>query len=219
MNRMIVSLSVGLSLLCTTLCQAGDAGPSRTDAAIEKVVAASMAAAARSDWKAYAALVHPDSLQDYKNMWLPVVKATARQGPEQQAELLSLFKGARDLKSLSGLAPKEFFVNSMTGLASRFKGVTAPFPVPQVGSTAVDSRIIGTVHDGADLAYVVVRSRIKYPGSDLTKVDVVTVKRSGKEWKLMLPEVVRVMADTFRRTLQAGPDKSGTVTDSAEADK
>jgi hypothetical protein len=219
MNRVIVSLSVGLSLLCTTLCQGGDVKPTRADAAIEKVAAASMAATARSDWKAYAELVHPESLQDYKNMWLPVLQATTKRGPEQQAELLSLFNKAKDLKSVSGLTPKEFFVNSMKGLASQFKGAAALFPVPQVGSAAVDSRIIGTVHDGADLAYVVVRTRIKYPGTDLTKVDVVTVKRSGKEWKIMLPDVVRVMADTFRRTLQARPVKSGPVTDSAEADK
>ena len=50
-------------------------------------------------------------------------------------------------------------------------------------------------------------------------VDVVTVKRIGTEWKMMLPEVIQVMAQTFTRTLEQGPLKSGPVTDTIKPDK
>jgi hypothetical protein len=53
-----------------------------------------MAAGRRMDWEGYADLVHRESLEDYENMWLPVLRATAKEGREKQADLLRLFDKA-----------------------------------------------------------------------------------------------------------------------------
>src|SRR5262249_13828163 len=75
MTRLIVCLCLLLLPMFSTLGPAATAEPKRDDAAIEKVVAASMEAARKMDWQAYAELIHPESLEDYKKMWLPVLTA------------------------------------------------------------------------------------------------------------------------------------------------
>jgi hypothetical protein len=169
-------------------------------------------AARKCDWKGYAELVHPESLADYKCLWLPALTAAAKGGRDKRADLLPLFDKATDIKSVMALKPKEFFVRSMRGMASQFRqGIASPLNV--------DGKIIGTVYEGDDQAYVVVRTRTKIGQTEMAKVEVIALKRDGTKWKLVLPDVVRIMAETFRRTLQVGPQKSGPMTDPASPDK
>jgi hypothetical protein len=211
MNRFVFCLCVLLLPVFSTLCRAGDAKPQRDDSTIEKVVADSMEAARKGDWKRYAELMHPESLEDYKKMWLPFLTAAAKKGPDKQADWLPAFDKATDFKSVIALKPKEFYVSSMKGMASQFqKGIANPLDV--------SGKIIGTVHEGDDQAYVVVRTRRKIGRAEITKVEVVALKRSGTEWKMMLPDVVRIMAEMFTRTGQ-NTQKSGPVKDRADPDK
>src|SRR6266702_2215653 len=100
MNRFVFFLCVLLLPVFSTLCRAGDAKPKLDDAAIEKVVADSMEAVRKGNWTRYAELVHPESLEDYKKMWLPALTAAGKEGPDMQADLLPLFDKAADLKSV-----------------------------------------------------------------------------------------------------------------------
>jgi len=63
MNRVVFRLCV-LLLVFSSLCRAGDTKPQRDDALIEKAVGDGMEAARKEDWKSYAKLVHPDSLEE-----------------------------------------------------------------------------------------------------------------------------------------------------------
>ncbi|HEV3145001.1 MAG TPA: hypothetical protein VGZ47_14010 [Gemmataceae bacterium] len=211
MNRFILCVGVILLPAIMTQCRADDSKPQAGDAAIEKVVADSLAAGQKMDWQAYAELVHPESLQEYKTMWLPALQAAARERPEKQADLLSAFDKAPDLKTVISLKPKELFVSSM-------KGMAAQFPQWKADASKAEQKIIGTVHEGDDKAYVVVRTITKFGRADMTKVEVIALKRSGAEWKIMLPDVVRTMADTIRRTGQ-DVQKSGPVQDLPKPDK
>jgi hypothetical protein len=211
MNCFVFLLGVPLLLTFPSLCPAGDSKPNRDDAAIEKVVAAGIEAGGKMDWNRYAELVNSESLRDYKNMWLPVLNDAAKEGRDKQADLLPLFDKATDLKSVMALKSKEFFVSSMKGIASRF-------PESKLSPLNFDAKIIGTVREGDDLAYVVVRTRTRIQENEVTKVDVITMKRSGAEWKMMLPDVVRTMAETLGRTAQ-DIQKSGAVRDRANPDK
>jgi len=125
---------------------------------------------------------------------------------------LPLFAEATDLKSVTALKPKEFFVSSMKGMASQLRREGLP------STLNADVKIIGTVHEGKDQAYVVIRTRRKFDGAKMTQVEVVALKRSGTEWKMMLPDSVRIMAETFRPTEQDA-QKSGPVRDRPDPDK
>ena len=192
MNHIVIRMCLPL-MAFSILCQAEE--PRHDAIAIEKVVADSLDAARRGDWKGYAELVHPESLHDFKNMWLPVLQLAVAKGPSEQADVLSLFEKGSDANSLVNMKPKELFVSSMKGLAIQF---------PQ--AKPMESKIIGTVREGDALAYVVLRSRIK--DSKVTKIEVITLKRSDEGWKVTLPEVIQVMAESFTRTLNLEPAQS-----------
>jgi hypothetical protein len=211
MKCLISSLRLFPLLTFAALCPAGETKPLRDDAAIEQVVAAGMDAARKMDWTGYAELVHPESLEDYKSMWLPVLRATAKEGRDQQADLLRTFDKATDLKAIMALKPKEFFVSSMKGMATQFSETA-------VNPLNAEEKIIGTVHEGDDQAYVVIRTRRKLDGAVMTRVEVIALKRSGTEWKMMLTDSIRILAETFTRTGQ-DTQKSGPVKDRAEPDK
>jgi hypothetical protein len=211
MNRFVVCLCVLLAL-ASELCCAGDGKPERDDSAIQKVVADGLEAARKGEWSRYADLLHPESLQDYKRLWQPALRAAARKGPEEQANVLHFFDRAADLESVTALKPKAFFVSSMKGMAAQLR--RERIPNTQFG----DGKIIGTVREGEDQAHVVVRMRRNVGKAEMTQVEVVTLKRSDKEWKLLLPDSVRIMAESFRRIDQE-VEKSGPVIDRAEPDK
>ncbi len=211
MNRFVTSLCVLLLPICVNVCPGQDQKTQRDDAAIEKVVAESLEAGRKLDWKRYADLVHPQSLQEYKDMWLPILQVATRERPEKQADLLSAFDHATDLKTLIALKPKAFFVSSMKGMASQLRGLNASPP-------KADQKILGTVREGADQAHVVVRTRAKLDGAEMNRIEVVSLKRSGTEWKLLLSDSVRAMATMFQRTGQ-GVQKSGPVQDRADPDR
>jgi hypothetical protein len=211
MSRHISCLCVLLLPVFPTPGRGDDPKPRRDDAAIEKVVADSLKASRKADWKGYAELVHPDSLQEYKTMWLPVLRVATRERPEKQADLLSAFDQAPDLKAVMALGPKEFFVSSMKGMASQLPALNA-------NPLAVEEKVIGTVYEGDDRAYVVVRTTRKLDGGELTRVEVVELRRSDTDWKLMLPDVVRIMAETFGRTGR-NTQRSGPVKDRPDPDK
>jgi hypothetical protein len=211
MSRFAVCLYVLLLPVSATVCRGEDQKAQRDDAAIEKVVADSMEASRTMDWNRYAGLIHPESLQEYKNMWQPLLQVAIRERPEKQADLLSAFDKATDLKTLIALKTKEFFVSSMKGMASQIRGLNS-------SPGNVEEKIIGTVREGEDQAYVVVRTRRKVAGVQMNRVEVVALKRNGTGWKLLLPDSVRILAETFKRT-RPDVERSGPVKDRADPDK
>ncbi len=212
MKRFVSSLCVLFLPGIAMFCQGEQPKPHRPDADIEKVVADGIKEEKSLDWARYADLVHPDSLKEYKDMWLPVLKVATRERPDKQADLLAAFDKATDLKAVIALKPREFFISSMKGMASQLPQLNAGRPAD------VQKKILGTVHEGSDMAHVLVRSRTKLDESDVTRVEVVTLKRTGAGWKLLLPDVVRVMAETYRRAALA-TQKAGPVKDRADPDK
>jgi uncharacterized protein (TIGR03066 family) len=192
-------------------CQGAEPVPEKDNAAIEKVVAASGQAARKGDWDAFAALIHPDSLQDFKALFVPVLQAAAKKGGDEQADLLTLFDGAKDLKNVLAWEPKEFFVRFMKGYAS------APLKVKWASATI---RVLGMIPEGSDQVHMVVRATRTIEKAEISRVDVVTLKRSGREWKMLLPSELRVVAKTIKRLGPPGPaSASATAKDVAEPEK
>jgi hypothetical protein len=201
MNRYLCCLSVLLLSAWPTLGDTPISQPSPDDANPEKIVAASMEAARKGEWDRYADLLHPESFDDYKRMWTPILEAAAARGEEQVAAVVPLFDKAKDLKTVLALQPREFFISSMKGLA-----ITQTRD-RQSGLVPAEGKIIGTVREGENSAYVVVRNRQRYGEAEWTRMEVVALKRSGTAWKILLPDTVRVLADSWHRAGLAAPRK------------
>jgi len=164
---------------------------SSEDAAIEQVAAAGMEALIKLDWEGFAEVMHPEALQGFKDMLVSVLEAAGEQDRATQAGLVSLFYGAQDVQSVIALEPKEFFAGFMKGVVSQS---------PEMGEifAGTDVEIIGTVHEGNDLAHVVFRMGISAEGLDVTSVDVVSLKRSGTDWRMLLTANIEGLAEQLK---------------------
>ena len=77
MNRLSFAL-VGLGLLlCLSISLAVNAEQDTDDIAIEKVVTSATEATREMEWMEFAELMHPEALQDLKDMLVPVLEASA----------------------------------------------------------------------------------------------------------------------------------------------
>ena len=78
------SLTLACSLLLSSSLPILAAGPKRERKpdVPEMVAKASFEAAKNQDWKRYAELLHPDSLRDFRALFLPVLQAAAKHGRE-----------------------------------------------------------------------------------------------------------------------------------------
>src|SRR5262249_6141631 len=139
-NRLFVFLT-----LCLAAPSFAAEPTNLADPAINKAVVASLDATRKMDWNAYADLIHPESLQAYQKMWLPILE-DAKDKPDRQAELLPLFDKPNDVKRLMALKPREFFIRSM-------KAMTANSTFPKFPGKSTQT-ILGTVREGTDLAHV-----------------------------------------------------------------
>jgi hypothetical protein len=191
-------------MVSLTACQAAEPVPEKESAAIEKVVAASRQATRKGDWDAFAALLHPDSLQDFKALFVPVLQSAAKKGGDEQADLLTLFDGAKDVKTVLAWEPKEFFARFAKGCASRA-------PLKEIFASTT-STVLGMVPEGSDQVHVVVRATRTIEKAEISRVDVVPLKRRGRKWKMLLPSELRVVAETIKRLGTPGHD-SGTSKD------
>jgi hypothetical protein len=69
-------------------------------------------------------------------------------------------------------------------------------------------RVLGMVPEGSDQVHVVVRATRTIEKAEINRVDVVTLKRGGREWKMLLPSELRVVAETIKRLGPPGHDSA-----------
>jgi hypothetical protein len=166
------------------------------DAAFKKIAARCKEAIQKMDWNAYADLLDPSELEEFRNRLLPALKAAAKAGPEQQKEALLFFPGAADLNAVMAWKPREFFVRSLEAMS---KG---PLAIYKELYAAEKFEMIGAVREGNDLVHVVYRSHTSFKGLKITSMKVVTLKRNDKEWRAALADEVVGLAEALNQTLK-----------------
>jgi hypothetical protein len=154
----------------------------------ESVAARYMQAVQRGDWKASAALMHPDALQQLKRMFRPIVFALTAPG----LDVGKTFFGVRtpaEFDRLSGALAYERLMGTVTKLN------------PEVGSALATSKsqIIGHVLEAPDTAQVVYRMTAKTQGISVTKVAVMSLKQVGATWGGLLTGDIEGMAAALSR--------------------
>jgi len=149
------------------------------------------------DWDEYAELMHPEALQDFKDLLVSVLEATGETDRATQMGLVSFFDGARDAEAVIALEPEELF-------AAFMRGVVSQSPQMREAFAGVDFEIIGTVYEGNDLAHVVYRMQMSLEGLDMTQVDVVSLRRSGTDWRMLLTGEFEGLAEQLKLTIPDG---------------
>ena len=125
------------------------------------------------DWAGATALMHPDALSRLKQLMRPLVT-------ERPVDLGNRLFRVRAASEFEALTDSEVFGRLMVSLSENSAAV-----MPLLAS--VETTPIGRIKEGPDIVHIVLRVRISGKTIVSSDVAVRTVKRHGKEWRLMLP--------------------------------
>ena len=201
---------VGLCCLVGHLQAAEPATPD-VDAKIIRVAETALKAGQERNWEAYATQFHPAALQEFADLLRPALSRAESQGPGAQGALLPLFANAKSLADVLKLPPRDFFQSFM-------QGTTAHTPLGS-NLTDVKTKVIGVLHESPELAHVVVRASRKLLNTEYSKMEVLTLRQSGDDWKLLLPDELRAVALTFQLSLAPGNVEESSATEVVEPEK
>lgn len=177
----------GLALAMLCLAPAAQAQQAVDTTRPEAVVAEMSARMRAGDWAAAAALFDDEALRSFRGMMAPLLAST----PETEAGFAKAL-GVADIAALAQSTDAEFFAAFMRGLMARSQ---AKLEAPQ---------ILGGVAEGADVRHVVMRNRVSAMGMSMTKMEVVSLRRRGEAWKVLLSGEIEGMAKALQAALGAG---------------
>jgi hypothetical protein len=200
------SCFVGFLFLAAVSALAG-AEPERAtnEAELTAVVQASFEACRDAKWEAYAKLMDSRDLAEFKQKLSPILKAAPVNPTAPGNGLLDLFDGGKDLKTVAGWQPQEFFTRFM-------RGTTATTPLWQ-GNAGMKFKIVGVVSENADQAHAVVRVEKTMMTLKVTRMEVISLRRvAGADWRISLPEELRGLAETLSLTMFGPQPQVGTAT-------
>ena len=147
----------------------------------ESVAARYTRAMQSKNWKASAALMHPDALKQLKKMFRPIVFAAP------DLELGKTFFGVKTAAEFDRLSGAQSYERLMAALIKLN---------PETGLALANSKsqIIGHVLEGENTAHVVYRMTARVRGISITKLGVMPLRKSGHNWRGLLTGDIEGMA-------------------------
>jgi hypothetical protein len=137
----------------------------------EQAVKDYMASLQKDGMMAVSGFLHPDELKRFKEMLLPMFRKDAAQKSEA---IHGLFGAEATLAAVEAMPPAEFMDGFMRLAGEQLKGATFG-----------DADIVGTVREN-DVVHVVTRAAARVKEIQIKTLTVVSTKKSGADWKLML---------------------------------
>jgi hypothetical protein len=144
--------------------------------------------------------MHPSALDRFKGIMTEVADAIVaapadRKPPVKMVNALFGDEGPAVVKDLS---PREVFVRFMSNLTTF---------VPQIRSMHAGSeyQVLGHVAEGGNLAHVVFRATLAQGDHEMTKMSVISLKRDGEHWKVLLTDDLENLVSGLGKRLAAPP--------------
>jgi hypothetical protein len=178
---------VMLGLLCAGVVRCLSAA--ETNGSPEQLVSLYYEKIGKGDMAALADYMHGEELKKFRDMILPILEEGIKSG--EDSEVLKGFTRGDPLEKVQQYSPKEFFRRFLAWITEINPGMTDILK----NSTFIP---IGHVADG-DLIHVVFRMNTKIEGVTITKVSVMSLKKDGAEWKLLLTGEIEGMTKALQR--------------------
>ena len=127
------------------------------------------------NYKAAALLFDPSALKEFRQM----MGFTDEVSPEAQKQFFTAFFGSEsNMKTVSKLSDVEYFSSFLTAVFAQLESV---------GGVNFDKmEVIGEVMEGNNIAHVVTRTKVSAGEIELESMEVVSFKKSDKEWRALL---------------------------------
>ena len=134
-----------------------------------------LASLARKDADAFTRDVHPEAIAAFRANVVRILEQSAT--PDQRAQGLRFFGGARSVDELRKMPAERVFIAYMRGVFGR---------MPAAPEVRITNSVIGEVLEGDALAHIVYRARIASPKESVANVTVLSLRRSPGGWKALL---------------------------------
>ena len=148
-----------------------------------------------ADMEKAAALMHPAALERFRDILVQIADALTARDP--QADLrknpgMDLLFGEGGPAELKTTSPAKVFLNFMSKLYAR---------VPMMREMVAGSQVhfIGHVDESENVSHVVYRTTLSRQGTEVTKVEVLSLKRHGENWRVLLTGDLERLATSIGR--------------------
>jgi hypothetical protein len=168
------SLILGLVALGAGLAAPAPAAAQQRAETPEAVTRQFGAAMRANDWVGTAQLMHPAALARFRGMFLPILAA------DSTGQLCERLFATTSAAEVAALPDAELFARFFRTLVST---------APELGGmfAGADLVPIGHVLEGNDVAHVVFRMKVAADdGVTITKVQAMSLRRSGPTWRVLL---------------------------------
>ncbi len=186
-NRSLIVVSV---LLLSLTGRLASDEPKKVKEEPEDIARKALAALKENKLEDFAKEMHPSALKQLKTILLSVFDAAAEEG--QEKAILALFSGARTVDEVKKLDDEKFFVSFL-------RGVIGLKPELKNAFSSAKGEVLGHVMEGEDTAHVVYRMTMSVSGATITKMDVMTLKKTDSGWRMMLSGEIDGLAQVLKQ--------------------
>jgi len=158
----------------------------------EEFAVAYMDATRAADWPRVAGLMHPDALQQFKDMFAPIAEV------DTTGEVLSNLFGVSSAAAYATTPPDSIYMGFMAAMMNLSPDLAGALS----GSTI---QPIGHIEEKAtELTFIVFRMTMQAESMSISEVNVIPLKKHGGSWKAMLTGEVQGMAEALKKGLGIG---------------
>jgi hypothetical protein len=144
--------------------------------------------------------MHPSALDRFKGIMTEVADAitSAPLDRKPPAKMVSALFGEEGPAIVKDLPPRDVFVRFMSNL-------TTFVPQIRVMHAGSEYQVLGHVVEGGNLAHVVFRATLSQGEHEVTKMSVLSLKRDGEHWKVLLTDDLENLISGLGKRLAAPP--------------
>jgi hypothetical protein len=144
--------------------------------------------------------MHPSALDRFKGIMTDVATAIEAAPADRKppVKMITALFGEEGTAVVKDLPPRDVFVRFMSNLTTF---------VPQIRAMHAGSeyQVLGHVDEGGNVSHVVFRATLAQGQHEMTKMSVLSLKRDGEHWKVLLTDDLENLVAGLGKRLAAPP--------------
>ena len=140
--------------------------------------------------------MHKGELARFKDALMPLFETGLDSSPggfASERAMLRLFVGDADMEQVRNESPQDFFIRFLSWVM----GLNPAIKQSMAGATI---EIIGSVPE-KDMTHVLYRMSVNMMGTTMKQLSVMSVKKEGDDWKLMLTGEIEGMSQMLKMNM------------------
>jgi PleD family two-component response regulator len=144
--------------------------------------------------------MHPSALDRFKGIMTDVATAIEAAPADRKppVKMITALFGEEGTAVVKDLSPRDVFVRFMSNL-------TTFVPQIRVMHAGSEYQVLGHVDEGGNISHVVFRATLAQGQHEMTKMSVLSLKRDGEHWKMLLTDDLENLIAGLGKQLAAPP--------------